>query len=192
MEIVFATNNKNKLKEIQNILESDIKLISLDELGCTDEIPEEQDTLDGNASQKAWYIYDKYGKNCFADDTGLEVEALNMEPGVYSARYAGEQKSSQDNMDKLLLNLEGKENRKAQFRTSISLIIDGKETLFQGCAQGEILKARQGGEGFGYDPIFQPKGYTISFAEMDMKEKNKISHRGRATAKLVEYLNKLK
>lgn len=192
MEIVFATNNKNKLKEIQNILEGDIKLISLEELGCTEEIPEEQDTLDGNASQKAWYIYDKFGKNCFADDTGLEVQALNMEPGVYSARYAGEQKSSEDNMDKLLFNLKDKENRKAQFRTSICLIIDGKEHFFQGSVQGEILKERQGDEGFGYDPIFKPDGYNISFAEMDMKEKNKISHRGRATAKLVEYLNSLK
>ncbi|MGB5990374.1 MAG: non-canonical purine NTP diphosphatase [Marinifilaceae bacterium] len=190
MDIVFATNNKNKLKEIQNILQSDIKLISLDELGCTDEIPEEQDTLDGNACQKAWYIYNKFGKNCFADDTGLEVESLNMEPGVYSARYAGEQKNSEDNMDKLLFELKGKENRKAQFRTSICLIIDGKEFLFEGSVQGDILEARQGGEGFGYDPIFRPASYDISFAEMDMKEKNKISHRGRATAKLVEYLNR--
>lgn len=192
MDIVFATNNKNKLKEIQNILQSDIKLISLDELGCTDEIPEEQDTLDGNACQKAWYIYNKFGKNCFADDTGLEVESLNMEPGVYSARYAGEQKNSEDNMDKLLFELKGKENRKAQFRTSICLIIDGKEFLFEGSVQGDILESRQGGEGFGYDPIFRPASYDISFAEMDMKEKNKISHRGRATAKLVKYLNSIK
>jgi len=192
MDIVFATNNKNKLKEIQNILQSDIKLISLDELGCTDEIPEEQDTLDGNACQKAWYIYNKFGKNCFADDTGLEVESLNMEPGVYSARYAGEQKNSEDNMDKLLFELKGKENRKAQFRTSIYLIIDGKEFLFEGSVQGDILESRQGGEGFGYDPIFRPASYDISFAEMDMKEKNKISHRGLATAKLVKYLNSIK
>jgi XTP/dITP diphosphohydrolase len=192
MDIVFATNNKNKLKEIQNILQSDIKLISLDELGCTDEIPEEQDTLDGNACQKAWYIYNKFGKNCFADDTGLEVESLNMEPGVYSARYAGEQKNSEDNMDKLLFELKGKENRKAQFRTSICLIIDGKEFLFEGSVQGDILESRQGGEGFGYDPIFRPASYDISFAEMDMKEKNKISHRGLATAKLVKYLNSIK
>ena len=192
MDIVFATNNKNKLKEIQNILQSDMKLISLDELGCTDEIPEEQDTLDGNARQKAWYIYNKFGKNCFADDTGLEVESLNMEPGVYSARYAGEQKNSEDNMDKLLFELKEKENRKAQFRTSICLIIDGKEFLFEGSVQGDILESRQGGEGFGYDPIFRPASYDISFAEMDMKEKNKISHRGRATAKLVKYLNSIK
>lgn len=192
MDIVFATNNKNKLKEINNILQSDIELISLNELGCTDEIPEEQDTLDGNARQKAWYIYDKFGKNCFADDTGLEIESLNMEPGVYSARYAGEQRSSEDNMDKVLSKLKGIKNRKAQFRTSICLIIDGKEFLFEGSVQGEILEARQGEEGFGYDPIFRPEGYDISFAEMDLKEKNKISHRGRATAKLVEYLNSIK
>lgn len=192
MDIVFATNNKNKLKEINNILQSDMKLISLNELGCTDEIPEEQDTLDGNARQKAWYIYDKFGKNCFADDTGLEIESLNMEPGVYSARYAGEQRSSEDNMDKVLSKLKGIKNRKAQFRTSICLIIDGKEFLFEGSVQGKILEARQGEEGFGYDPIFRPEGYDISFAEMDLKEKNKISHRGRATAKLVEYLNSIK
>lgn len=192
MDIVFATNNKNKLKEINNILQSDIELISLNELGCTDEIPEEQDTLDGNARQKAWYIYDKFGKNCFADDTGLEIESLNMEPGVYSARYAGEQRSSEDNMDKVLSKLKGIKNRKAQFRTSICLIIDGKEFLFEGSVQGKILEARQGEEGFGYDPIFRPEGYDISFAEMDLKEKNKISHRGRATAKLVEYLNSIK
>lgn len=192
MDIVFATNNKNKLKEINNILQSDIQLISLNELGCTDEIPEEQDALDGNARQKAWYIYDKFGKNCFADDTGLEIESLNMEPGVYSARYAGEQRSSEDNMDKVLSKLKGIKNRKAQFRTSICLIIDGKEFLFEGSVQGDILETRQGDEGFGYDPIFKPEGYDISFAEMDLKEKNKISHRGRATAKLVEYLNSIK
>lgn len=192
MEIVFATNNKNKLKEIQNILNDDITLISLEQLGCTEDIPEEQDTLDGNASQKAWYVYNKYGKNCFADDTGLEVEILNNEPGVYSARYAGEQKDSEDNMQKLLSNLKNKENRNAQFRTSISLIIDGKETLFEGRVKGSILKEKQGDEGFGYDPIFQPNGYDISFAQMDMKEKNKISHRGRATARLVDFLNKKK
>lgn len=189
MDIVFATNNKNKLKEIQSILNKDINLISLEELGCFDEIPEEQETLDGNASQKAWYIYNKFGKNCFADDTGLEVEALNNEPGVYSARYAGEQKNSEDNMQKLLNELGKNSNRKAQFRTSISLIIDGKETLFEGSVKGHILKKKQGEEGFGYDPIFMPEGYNISFAEMEMSEKNKISHRGRATAKLVQFLN---
>jgi len=192
MKIVFATNNKNKLKEIQNILEKDIQLVSLSELGCTEDIPEEQDTLEGNASQKAWYIYNKYGKNCFADDTGLEVESLNNKPGVYSARYAGKNNSSEENMKKLLRKLEGKNNRKAQFRTVISLIIDGKETLFEGHVEGEILNTRQGSKGFGYDPIFKPKGYETSFAEMSMSEKNIISHRGRATAKLVEYLNKLK
>jgi len=191
MKIVFATNNKNKLKEVQNILEKDIQLVSLSELGCTEDIPEEQDTLEGNASQKAWYIYNKYGKNCFADDTGLEVESLNNEPGVYSARYAGENNSSEDNMNKLLLKLEGNDNRKAQFRTVISLIIDGEETIFEGHVEGDILNKKQGTKGFGYDPIFKPKGYKTSFAEMSMSEKNIISHRGRATAKLVEYLNKL-
>lgn len=191
MKIVFATNNLNKLKEIQNILQDDIQLVSLDELGCTDDIPEEQNTLEGNASQKAWYIYNKFGLNCFADDTGLEVAALNNEPGVYSARYAGEQKSAEDNMNKLLDELNGVENRTACFRTVISLIIDGKESLFEGRIDGEILHKRQGNEGFGYDPIFKPKGYNTSFAEMAIKDKNMISHRGKATMKLIKFLNNL-
>lgn len=191
MKIVFATNNLNKLKEIQNILQDDIQLVSLDELGCADDIPEEQNTLEGNASQKAWYIYNKFGLNCFADDTGLEVAALNNEPGVYSARYAGEQKSAEDNMNKLLDELNGVENRTACFRTVISLIIDGKESLFEGRIDGEILHKRQGNEGFGYDPIFKPKGYNTSFAEMAIKDKNMISHRGKATMKLIKFLNNL-
>ncbi|MCH4895263.1 non-canonical purine NTP diphosphatase [Marinilabiliaceae bacterium JC040] len=191
MDIVFATNNKNKLKEIRNILDKSINIISLEEIGCRDDIPETQDTLEGNAAQKARYIYEKYGKNCFADDTGLEVEALNNEPGVYSARYAGEKCLAEDNIIKLLKNLEGIENRKAQFRTSICLIINGEEFFFNGDVQGDILCEEHGIDGFGYDPIFKPLGYEISFAEMDMKEKNKISHRGKACIKLAEYLNKL-
>ena len=191
MKIVFATNNLNKLKEIQNILQDDIQLVSLDELGCTDDIPEEQDTLEGNASQKAWYIYNKYGVNCFADDTGLEVAALNNEPGVYSARYAGDQKSAEDNMNKLHNVINDIKNRKACFRTVISLIIDGKESLFEGKVDGEILYERHGNEGFGYDPIFKPKGYNTSFAEMALKDKNMISHRGKATIKLIQFLNNL-
>lgn len=188
MELVFATNNKNKLKEIQSILGNKLSILSLNDINCHDDIPEEQDTLEGNASQKARYIFDKYGINCFADDTGLEVAALNNEPGVYSARYAGEQKDSEANMDRLLRELYGKSNRAARFRTCISLIIDGKETIFEGKVEGEILQERQGKEGFGYDPIFRPNGYKESFAEMDMDEKNTISHRGRAVSKLAEYL----
>lgn len=188
MELVFATNNPNKLKELQNILGNDFKLLSLKEIDCNDEIPENQDTLEGNASEKAFYIYNKFNINCFADDTGLEIEALNGEPGVYSARYSGEEKSAEANMQKVLKNLSDKNNRKAQFRTVISLIIDGKETQFEGIVKGEILKAKQGDEGFGYDPIFQPAGYDISFAEMPLPEKNKISHRGNAVRKLVDFL----
>lgn len=191
MELVFATNNKHKLEELQNILGNEIKLLSLKDINCNEEIPEEQDTLEGNASQKSWFIYDKYGKNCFADDTGLEVRSLNNEPGVYSARYAGKDKDANANMEKLLENMEGKEDRYAKFRTCISLIIDGKEILFEGQVEGEILEDRVGKDGFGYDPIFKPEGYEVSFAEMSMEEKNKISHRGRAVQKLIAHLKEL-
>lgn len=189
MELVFATNNKHKLEELQHILGDKIKLLSLKDIKCNEEIPEERNTLEGNASQKSWYVYEKFGKNCFADDTGLEVKSLNNDPGVYSARYAGENKDSNENMNKLLKNLESRKDRSARFRTCISLIIDGEEKLFEGIVEGDILEEKQGKEGFGYDPIFQPAGYDISFAEMKMEEKNKISHRGRAVAKLVQYLN---
>lgn len=189
MELVFATNNKHKLDELQAILGTQFKLLSLKDIDCNEEIPEEQATLEGNASQKAFFLYNKYGYNCFADDTGLEVEALDGEPGVYSARYAGEEKSSEANMDKVLEKLAKINNRKARFRTIISLVIDGKEKQFEGIVNGEILKERKGGAGFGYDPIFQPTGCNQSFAEMIAEEKNKISHRGRAVKKLVDYLN---
>lgn len=189
MELVFATNNKHKLDELQAILGTQFKLLSLKDIDCNEEIPEEQATLEGNASQKAFFLYNKYGYNCFADDTGLEVEALDGEPGVYSARYAGEEKSSEANMDKVLEKLAKINNRKARFRTIISLVIDGKEKQFEGIVNGEILKERKGGAGFGYDPIFQPTGCNQSFAEMIAEEKNKISHRGRAVKKLVDFLN---
>ncbi len=190
MELVFATNNQHKLEELQAILGNEIKLLSLKDIGCTEEIPEEQPTLEGNARQKSTYIFEKYGYSCFADDTGLEVEALNGEPGVYSARYAGEEKSSEANMNKVLKKLADKENRNARFRTVISLIIDGKESQFEGVVEGRILTEKRGDSGFGYDPIFQPAGLKTSFAEMNLADKNEISHRGRAVAKLANYLRK--
>ncbi|BAX80070.1 non-canonical purine NTP diphosphatase [Labilibaculum antarcticum] len=192
MKLVFATNNRNKLKELQNLLGEEIELLCLADINCEDEIPEDYETLEENASQKAQYIFDKFNVNCFADDTGLEIEALNNEPGVYSARYAGEEKDAKANMKKVLENLNGVENRKSRFRTVISLIIDGKENQFEGIVEGNILEKERGIDGFGYDPIFEPKGYDISFAEMDMTEKNKISHRGLAVRKLVNYLLSLK
>lgn len=189
MRIVFATNNSHKLDEIRNILGSSFEVISLNELGCHDDIPETGTTLEENARQKAQYIYDKYHCNVFADDTGLEVESLGGEPGVYSARYAGgEGHDSEANMTKLLTNLEGEENRKAQFRTVIALILDGNISLFDSIVEGEIIKERRGGEGFGYDPIFQPKGYDKTFAELGNDIKNTISHRARAVAKLATFL----
>lgn len=190
MELVFATNNKHKLKELQAILGNQFSLLSLNEIGCTDEIPEDQSTLEGNARQKAFYVYNKYGYNCFADDTGLEIEALNDEPGVYSARYAGEEKSSEANMQKVLQKLAKINKRNARFRTVISLIINGQENQFEGIIDGDILKEKKGDSGFGYDPIFRPKGLDLSFAEMNITDKNKISHRARAVQKLVEYLKK--
>lgn len=192
MKLVFATNNHHKLQEIQSLLTDSIELLSLKDINCEDEIPEDQDTLEGNASQKAFYIYNNYGVNCFADDTGLEVEALNGAPGVYSARYAGEEKNSEKNMSLLLENLHEIKNRKARFRTVISLVIEGRELQFEGVVDGQILYERRGTTGFGYDPIFQPLESDRSFAEMSMDEKNMISHRGRAVQKLVEYLTQLK
>ena len=192
MKLVFATNNRHKLNEIQNIVGDSIELLSLTDINCTEEIPETEPTLEGNASQKAFYVFDKYGYNCFADDTGLEIEALNGEPGVYSARYAGEEKNAEANMKKVLDKLGEIKNRKARFRTVISLVIDGHEELFEGKVDGQILEEKCGEEGFGYDPIFQPDGYEQSFAEMDLTNKNKISHRARAVQKLVEFLATLK
>ncbi len=188
MKLVFATNNLHKLTEIRNMLNDDFLLSSLDEIGCNVEIPETGITLEANASQKAWYLHDHYQLNCFADDTGLEVEALDGAPGVYSARYAGPQRNADDNMKKLLSELYEIKNRNARFRTVISLIIEGKEIQFEGVVNGVICSAPSGKKGFGYDPVFQPEGYNVTFAEMDLEEKNKISHRGRAVQKLVEYL----
>lgn len=190
MELVFATNNKHKLEEIQALLGNSIKLLSLKDIECEEEIPEDFQTLEENASQKAWHIYNKYKKNCFADDTGLEVDFLNGKPGVFSARYAGEDKNPQANIDKVLKELNGTNNRKAHFRTVISLIIDGNELQFEGIVNGSIMHERHGSSGFGYDPVFLPDGYSLSFAQMNLTEKNKISHRAMAINKLVEYLNK--
>ena len=188
MKLVFATNNVNKLKEVQEMLANSIELLSLKDIHCFDEIDETATTLEGNARLKASYITAKFGYNCFADDTGLEVESLHGKPGVYSARFAGEPSDSENNMQKLLHELNGKENRKAQFRTAICLNLDGKQFLFEGICKGEILAEKQGEKGFGYDPIFQPKGYQQSFATMQRNEKNKISHRGLAIEKLITLL----
>lgn len=191
MELVFATNNRHKLEELQTILGDHFNLLNLSDIGCNVEIPEEQPTLEGNARQKAFYIFEKYGYSCFADDTGLEIEALNGEPGVYSARYAGEAKDPQANMDKVLHKLEKINYRKARFRTVISLVINGNEKQFEGKVEGEITREKSGDSGFGYDPIFLPEGYKMTFAEMSMNEKNQISHRARAVQKLVEYLHQI-
>ena len=191
MKIVFATNNKHKLSEIRDILGNEIEVLSLDDIDCHADIPETSDTLEGNALQKAHYVYDNYHISCFADDTGLEVDALGGEPGIYSARYAGNNHDSEANMTKLLAKLGDNKNRKARFRTVIALILDGKnveEKIFEGIVEGSIIKERRGGEGFGYDPIFQPEGYNHTFAELGSDIKNKISHRARATAKLVDEL----
>lgn len=187
--LVFATNNAHKLEEIREILGGKFHIVSLKELGCQEDIPEEQDTLEGNALQKARYIRDKYKVNCFADDTGLEIEALGGEPGVYSARYAGDGHDSEANMRKVLDKMSGEINRRARFRTVIALLLDGQEHLFEGEVRGEILRERHGEGGFGYDPIFRPEGFTQSFAEMSLEDKNKISHRGRATEALRKFLN---
>lgn len=193
MKIVFATNNKHKLDEIRHILGEDIEVLSLGDIDCHEDIPETADTLEGNALIKARYVSDRYGVSCFADDTGLEVDALDGAPGVYSARYAGgEGHDSEANMTKLLAELEGEDNRKADFRTVIALVIDRegrREThIFEGRVDGHISKERRGSEGFGYDPIFVPEGYDQSFAQLGNEIKNKISHRARAVSKLADYL----
>lgn len=187
-KIVVATNNAHKLKEIAAILGQEIELLSLKDIQCFADIPETADTLEGNARQKAMYIYENYGMDCFADDTGLEVEALGGAPGVFSARYAGDGHDSEANMQKLLKELAGKENRKAQFRTVICLIRNGKEHLFEGIVKGEIIQEKRGGAGFGYDPIFVPEGYDLTFAELGDDVKNTISHRARAVEKLCQFL----
>ena len=188
MKLVFATNNKDKVKEIKALLGDTIELLSLEEIGCTEDIEETENSLEGNAKLKADYITKNYGYDCFADDTGLEVEALDGAPGVYSARYAGENVTYEDNVQKMLQEMNGRSNRKAQFRTVIALNTKGKQYLFEGICKGGILKMKRGKEGFGYDPIFQPMGFDRSFAEMSIKEKGLISHRGLATKKLVDFL----
>jgi len=191
MKIVFATNNPNKLKEIQSLIPKEIEIISLNEIGCNEDIPETGDTLEANAFQKAHYIKDNFNYDCFADDTGLEIDELNGDPGVYSARYAGPERNANANMNKVLNELKGNKNRKAQFRTAIALILEGEEHLFEGKVEGYISKDKQGNEGFGYDPIFIPENDIRSFAQMSMQEKGAISHRGRAVRNLVAYLNKI-
>lgn len=188
-QLVFATNNAHKVDEVRDKLHGLFEIKTLSEIGCVEDIPETANTLQGNAAQKSHYLYERYHCDCFADDTGLEVEALNGAPGVYSARYAGPSKDSEANIDKLLSELDGKENRRARFRTVISLILDGEEYFFEGIVNGTILTERHGSNGFGYDPVFQPDGYTHSFAELSMEEKNKISHRGRAIEQLIRFLH---
>jgi len=189
MQLVLATNNSNKIKEIQRLIPQHIKLLSLQDIGCFEDIPETQKTIKGNAVQKANYIKDKYGYDCFADDTGLEVEALNGAPGVYSARYAGEQRDANDNMDKLLKELENQQNHVAQFKTVIALHINDQLHTFTGICKGEIITTKKGNKGFGYDPIFQPNGYSQTFAELSLEEKNTIGHRGKAIQLLMRFLN---
>ena len=188
MKLVFATNNKNKILEVQQLLPESIEIISLESIGCFEEIPETADTIEGNAILKANYVTQKYGYNCFADDTGLEVDALNGEPGVFSARYAGEKCSSEDNMNKLLESLGDATNRTAQFKTVIALNLNGRQYLFTGIAKGEITLKKIGNQGFGYDPIFKPEGYSRTFAQLSLEEKGLISHRGKATEQLINFL----
>jgi len=188
-ELIFATNNLHKLSEIRALTGNTFIIKSLKEIGCTEDIAETAHTLEGNALLKARYIYDTYRENCFADDTGLEIETLNGRPGVFSARYAGEGHDFEANIDKVLDELQNTGNRKARFRTVIALIMDGENTFFEGIVNGTIIHERRGTEGFGYDPVFLPDGYRQTFAEMPLSEKNKISHRAMAVKKLVDYLN---
>lgn len=190
MKLVFATQNKHKAQEIQELLPNSIKVLTLSEIGCHEDIPETADTLEGNARLKSTFVMEKFGENCFADDTGLEIEALNGEPGVYSARYAGAEKDADKNMNLVLEKLKGVENRKARFRTVISLQINGQEHQFEGVVNGSIRNEKSGTEGFGYDPIFQPEGYKTTFSEMSLSEKNAISHRGKVIRQLIEFLTK--
>ncbi|MEC3907452.1 non-canonical purine NTP diphosphatase [Tamlana sp. 2201CG12-4] len=189
MQLVFATNNLNKLKEVQTLIPSHIKLLSLKDIECFEDIPETQNTIEGNAIQKAEYIKSKYGFDCFADDTGLEIEALSGAPGVYSARYAGKQRNADDNMNKVLTELQQFDNRNAQFKTVIALHLNGETKIFTGICKGEITKIKQGQKGFGYDPIFKPLGFDKTFAEMELSLKNSIGHRGKAMKQLYNFLN---
>lgn len=188
MKLVFATNNPNKIIEVQQMLPSSMEIISLESIGCFEELPETADTIEENAIMKANYITQNYGYDCFADDTGLEVSALNGKPGVDSAHYAGAQRNSEDNMNKLLESLDAVVNRKAQFKTVIALNLNGKQHLFTGIANGTITLEKTGNHGFGYDPIFQPDGYKVTFAQLSLKEKSSISHRGKATEQLINFL----
>lgn len=189
-KLVIATNNAHKLEEIKAILGNEFELLSLKDIHCDVDIPENSDTLEGNASQKSHYVYENYGLDCFADDTGLEVEALGGAPGVHTARYATEGHDTDANTRKLLHELEGVKNRKARFRTIVSLIENGVEHQFEGIVNGEITTEKKGEKGFGYDPVFIPEGYTETFAELGVDVKNQVSHRSRAIAKLCEYLKK--
>lgn len=191
MKIVFASNNKNKILEIQSMLPESIQIVSLESIGCFEEIPETAETIEGNAILKANYITQKYGFDCFADDTGLEVDSLEGKPGVYSARYAGEQRNADDNMNKLLEELLVKSIRNAQFKTVIALNLKGKQYLFTGIVSGEITKEKMGNGGFGYDPIFKPTGYENTFAELSLEEKNDISHRAIAIKALLEFFKNI-
>ena len=190
--LIIATNNAHKLQEIQPLISDHFDIKTLKQIGCTDDIPETADSLEGNALLKARYIFEKYGCDCFADDTGLEIEALNGRPGVFSARYASDGHDFEANIDKVLGEMHGIDNRNARFRTVIALILDGKVNYFEGIVNGKIITERKGSEGFGYDPVFIPEGYTQTFAEMSLDKKNKISHRARAVARLVDFLNSRK
>ncbi len=191
MQLVFASNNLNKIKEIQQLLPGNISLLSLKDIGCFEDIPETAETIEGNALLKAQYVKDKYGYDCFADDTGLEIDALQGAPGVYSARYAGNHKNTEDNIIKVLQELSNKNNRKAQFKTVIALIIKNQEYCFEGIINGKITTVKKGNNGFGYDPIFIPDNQDHTFAELSMEEKSKISHRGIAVQKLMDQLKQL-
>lgn len=189
MQLIFATHNTNKLKEVRSLIPSNIQLLSLDDISFKNDIEETETTIEGNALLKARAIYKETGINCFSDDSGLLVDALNGAPGVYSARYAGDQKNDQDNIQKLLAHLQDTKNRSAHFKTAMALVIDGKEYLFEGIINGQITKEMHGSNGFGYDPVFMPDGYEKTFAQMDSVTKNAISHRGVALKKLIAFLN---
>ncbi len=188
MQLVFATQNSNKAKEIQSLMPDGVEILSLSDIGCDDDIPETAETLEGNAILKAQYVHQKFKVNCFADDTGLEIDALNGEPGVYSARYAGPSRDANDNMDLVLQKLGTSSDRNAQFRTAICLIVDHEEFLFEGVVKGVITTEKRGKEGFGYDPVFQPETHSTTFAEMTLTEKNTVSHRKRAFEKMIDFL----
>ncbi len=190
MQLVFATHNENKLREIKALLPDHLEILSLNDINCHEEIPETADTIEGNAILKVEFVTNHYGYNCFADDTGLEVNALGGAPGVYSARYAGDAKNAQANMDKLLLHLKGVEDRSARFKTAIALSLNGRKNLFLGICEGSILAIPRGQKGFGYDPVFQPLGFPQTFAEMSLADKSEIGHRGKAMRELIDYLAK--